>query len=333
MKALKIIGNIFGVLFAIVLSLVLLVTLIASPIITAASDFVKPETIREVVTTIDYQKVLEDNGIDLGSSMEEFGIPSDAVNQIMQTDAVGDVIELYVKEIEAAIAGEDVSYITPDAIKQIAGENLPALVDIIFDYIPEEEIPEDMTKEEIKAEVETAFTEYIDTNAEEIISYLPDVKEVIVQSVDTQVIETIRYVQNGTFTAAVWIAIAVLSLLIYGCRWPRFKGFMWLGVVYLLGTAVTFALRSVLTGPLLEEILASAPEANIIAVPAIDVVQESIIKVGIILSVLTVLFIATFIVGRVFLAKRKKAAATVNYAPVTEAPAEQTLDTTEEKAE
>ncbi|MBR5451754.1 MAG: hypothetical protein IKV36_02030 [Clostridia bacterium] len=346
MKALKIIGNIFGILFSIILSIVLLAVIIVSPVFTAASDLVKPETIHTVIKNIDYEKFLVDNGIDVENSMSEYGIPADAISNIMETEAVGSVVELYVKEVEAALAGDmDASYLNADAIKQIANENIDDLVNIAFQFIPEEQIPQDVPIETVKEDVKTGITEYVNTNAEEIVSYLPDVKEVIVQSVDTQVIETIRYVQNGTLTAAVWITIAVLSLLIYGCRWPRFKGFMWLGVVNLLGTAVTFALGSVLTGPLLEEILASAPEANVIAVPAIGVVQESIIKVGIILSVLTVLFIAAFIVGRVFLAKRKKAAATVNYAPVTEAPAveefaqaeetapvEQTLDT-EEKAE
>lgn len=318
MKALKIIGNIFGILFAIVLSILLLVTLIASPIVTAASDFVKPETIRETVTKIDIQKVLVDNNIDLGASMEDYGIPSEAVVEIMKTDAVGEVVELYAKELTAAISGEDVSYITPDAIKQIADENLSDLVDIIFDFIPEEEIPEDMTVEEMKTEVETKFTEYVDTNAEEIVSFLPSPKELIVETVDTEIIETIRYVQNGTFTTALWIAIAVLSLLIFGCRWPRFKGFMWLGVVFLLGAAFTFVLSSVFNTALIDYIIAMIPGFEGVVAPAMATVSASIIKMGIILAALTALFIAVFVVGRVFLAKKKKAVATVNNAPVSE---------------
>lgn len=338
MKALKIIGNIFGILFAIVLSILLLVTLIASPIVTAASDFVKPETIREVITTVDYEKVLVDNDIDLGSSMEEFGIPADAVTQIMKTDAVGDVVELYVKEIEAAIAGKEENYITPDAIKQIADENLSDLVDIIFDYIPEEEIPEDMTMEEMKTEVETMFTEYVDTNAEEIVSFLPNPKEIIVETVNTEIIETIRYVQNGTFTTALWVAIAVLSLLIYGCRWPRFKGFMWLAVVFLLGAAFTFVLSSVLNTALIDYIIAMIPGFEGVVAPAMSAVSASVIKTGIILAVLTALFIAVFVVGRVLIAKKKKAVATVDYAPVAEQsePAQETVtpeETPQEKAE
>ena len=328
MKALKVIGNIFGVLFAVILSLVLLVTLIVSPVVTAASDFVKPETIRKIVTTVDYETILVDNGIDLGASMEDFGIPTEAVTEIMKTDAVGDVVELYVKEIEAAFAGSDESYITADAIKQIANENLSDLVDIIFDFIPEEDIPEDVTLEEMKTEVETVFTEYIDTNAEEIVSFLPDVKEIIVETVDTQVIEVVNYVQNGTFTAAIWGLIAVLSLAIFGCRWPRFKGFMWLGVVFFLATVCTFALSAALDSVLVELVISMIPGFEGVVAPAMSVVAASIVKVGIILAVLTVLFIAAFVVGRVFL-KKKKAVATVNYAPVVP----EVEETTEEKAE
>lgn len=349
MKALKIIGNIFGVLLSIVLSIVLLAVLIVSPVFTAASDFVKPETIHTVIKNIDYEKILVDNGIDVENSMQEYGIPAEAITDIMESDMVGDVIDLYVKEVEAALAGDmDASYLNADAIKLIAGENIDDLVDIAFQFIPKEEISQDVPVENLKQEIKAGITEYVDTNAEEIVSYLPDVKEMIVQTVDTQVVETIRYIQNGTFTTAVWIAIAVLSLLIFGCRWPRFKGFMWLGVVYLLGTVCTFTLGSVLNGPLLEMILESAPGADIIAVPALDTVQASIVKVGIILAVLTAVFIAAFIVGRVFLAKKKKAVATVNYAPVSETfvadtsvaeetePAQETVtpeETPQEKAE
>ena len=338
MKALKIIGNIFGILFAIVLSILLLVTLIASPIVTAASDFVKPETIRETVTKIDIQKILVDNNIDLGAAMEDYGIPSEAVGEIMKTDAVGEVVELYAKELGAAISGEDVSYITPDAIKQIADENLSDLVDIAYSFVSEENLPEDTTIEEVKTKVKTGLKEYVDTNAEEIVSFLPNPKEIIVETVNTEIIETIRYVQNGTFTTALWIAIAVLSLLIFGCRWPRFKGFMWLGVVFLLGAAFTFALSSVLNTALIDYIIAMIPGFEGVVAPAMATVSASIIKMGIILAVLTAVFIAAFVVGRVFLAKKKKAAATVNNAPVAEQaePAQETVtpeETPQEKAE
>ena len=338
MKALKIIGNIFGILFAIVLSILLLVTLIASPIVTAASDFVKPETIRETVTKIDIQKVLVDNNIDLGASMEDYGIPSEAVGEIMKTDAVGEVVELYAKELTAAISGEDVSYITPDAIKQIADENLSDLVDIAYSFVSEENLPEDTTIEEVKTKVKTGLKEYVDTNAEEIVSFLPNPKEIIVETVNTEIIETIRYVQNGTFTTALWIAIAVLSLLILGCRWPRFKGFMWLGVVFLLGAAFTFVLSSVLNTALIDYIIAMIPGFEGVVAPAMATVSASIIKMGIILAVLTAVFIAAFVVGRVFLAKKKKAVATVNNAPVAEQtePAQETVTPEEipqEKAE
>lgn len=317
MKAVKIILNIFGILLSIVLSLVLLLTIVVSPVFTAASDIVKPETIHKVITNINYEQLLVDNGIDVENSMEEYGIPAQAITDIMESDMVGDVIELYAKEVEAALAGNmDTEFLNADAIKQIAGENIDEIVNIALQFIPEEEIPTDVSIEEVKEQVKVGITEYVETNAEEIVSYLPDVKEMIVESVDTQTIEVIRYVQNGTFTGIIWGIIIVLSAIIYLLRFPRFKGFMWLAVVYFLGAISTFALGSTLNGTLLDMIIESVPELNIVVTPAAEAVYASIIKVGIILMVLTALYIAAFVVGRVFLAKRKKALAAATDAPV-----------------
>ena len=84
---------------------------------------------------------------------------------------------------------------------------------------------------------------------------------------------------------------------------------------------------------LVEFVISMIPGFEGVVAPAMSVVAASIVKVGIILAVLTVLFIAAFVVGRVFL-KKKKAVATVNYAPVVpETAVPEVEETTEEKAE
>ncbi len=303
MKTLKILGNVFGIVLAVILSVALLAMLIVSPVVSAASNLTRPETIQKIISNIDYAKLFASNSEGIEAAMSEYGVPVGAINEIMQTEAVGDVIELYVKEFDASLNGDVQKYLTPDAIKEIAGNNIDALSDIAFKFVPEEEIPNNIPVEEVKEEIKSGIIKNVDDNAEKIVSLLPDTKELLGENTNTQVVETVKYVRNGAFTTALWVAVAILSLLIYGCRWPRFKGFMWLGVDFLIGTAATLLLGAFLNGFLLDMIIGLIPFSADIIAPTISAVADEIINIGIVLAVLTAVSISAFIVARVISAK------------------------------
>lgn len=311
MKAVKIILNILGIITAVVLSIVLVAVLFVSPVLSAASNLTQPKTITNVITSIDYEKVLVQEG-DLEDSMLEYGIPAESVNELMKSQAVKDVITLYAEDFSAALSGDEIDKsLTPEAIKKVLADNIDEVADIAYSAI------KDQAKVE-KEEIKTALTTYVDENAENIVSYLPDAKEMFVETVDVQVVETVKLLQNGSIAIAMWVAITLISLAIYGCRFRRFKGFMWLGVVYFIGAVFAITLRILLNTVVLTSIADSLPISADFAIPALNVIFGEVTKIAIILFVISLAFIAAFIVGRVHIKKKTAAALAAEAAVVTD---------------
>lgn len=298
MKAVKIILNIFGIILASILSIVLFAMLIATPIVSATTNLTKPETIQQIVSDIDVAEIISNS-----TEGEELPIPAEAIDQVLESNAAKEIIELYSEEISAAFAGEATQGITPEKIKSVLNENVDELIDIVYPYVPQEE---QISKEEIK----TGILQMVDENAEEISQMLPDVKEILNEQAQSEpeLAQAISFVGSGTLAKACIIATAILSVLIYALRFPRFKGFMWLGSVYFIATAIMLIVGFAGTSAsaLLLETVPS--EASGIVAPLTDAIFGNITNAALVMLALTVAFIAAFILCRIFVVNRKKKA-------------------------
>ena len=300
MKAVKIILNIFGILLAVILSIVLFASLIATPVVSAATKLISPNTINQVIDEMDFEAILE-NSIPEES---ESAIPKEVISKVFETQAAKDFITLYTSEISAAFKGDVTEGITADQIKQIFNDNIDEITDIMYQYVPE---GENITKEELK----TNLTQELDVLSDDIAKQLPDVNQLIGEGNDNELMQTASLIFSGTILNACIFACVILSALIYALRFPRFKGFMWLGVVYLLATLSVLAIGiagasvSSVSALLLESIPA---EMLGIVTPIISVIFSKITNGGLALLGLAALFIAAFILCRIFIVKKKKAA-------------------------
>lgn len=311
MKAVKIILNIFGIILASVLSIALFAMLIASPIVSAATNMITPNTIEQVVSDIDVEALLDN----VMPEENESGIPKEVISQVLESDVGKEFIELYSEEFSAAFKGEATEGISADDLKQLFNENIDEIVDIMHPYVSEEE---QITKEELK----TTLSQELDTFAEEIVAELPDASQIINTEENNEMMQALTFVLSGTILKICIAAVIILSGLIYALRFPRFKGFMWLGSVYFLATCVVliigFAGTSVagLSNLLLENIPA---EIIGIVTPLISVIFAKITNGGLVLLALTALFITAFILCRIFIVKRKKEKAAAEDAVIAEA--------------
>lgn len=154
--------------------------------------------------------------------------------------------------------------------------------------------------------------------------------------VDT-VLKLGRMAKNGTLTLLFVGVIVVLALLICLLRWPRFKGFMWVAVMLLIG-AVFVALAGVaykvLPGIIAEQ---GGQAAGIIsaAKPAIKIIANSMFVAAGIYAGVAIVLIVLFAVFRKMLRKQKvaKAEAVARAAAIEEIAAEaeeSTCETCEE---
>lgn len=143
--------------------------------------------------------------------------------------------------------------------------------------------------------------------------------------VDT-VLKLGRMAKNGTLTLLFVGVIVVLALLICLLRWPRFKGFMWVAVMLLIG-AVLVALAGVaykvLPGIIAEQ---GGQAAGIIsaAKPAIKIIANSMFVAAGIYAGVAIVLIVLFAVFRKMLRKQKaaKAEAVARAAAIEEIAAE-----------
>ncbi len=304
MKILKGFLNFAGIVLAVILSILLLVALIVTPIISSATDMINPKTLQKVFASIDYEQILasSDSGVEIDE--DGSGLPNSTIQGLMKTEIIKEMLELYIQDATTVLSGENKEKeYTPTAIKGILTENIDEVTDIAFELLKEED-PQ-ITKEELK----TQMLSDIDQISEDLSKLLPDTEELIdVDSMDEETLNVLRTFATGGFKLYIFGAAIILSLLIYGCRFVRFKGFIWLAVVYILSALSVFGTRSALS-TLWQELLGdSLPFSPEILAPAMGIVLSQYLISGIVLLVLAAVFITAFVFGRKYLRQKQMVA-------------------------
>ena len=152
MKALKIIGNVFGVLIAIILSITLFAMLIATPFITSVTLITKPETIHEVIT----QPEVVDMIVDLpqvSESLGEVGMDKEFIHEVAQSQLFEDFVHLYTEQTVDGVTGETTEHVSVEQVQQIVENNKEEVIELVrpisSNYTEDGEIPSDEEIEEM----------------------------------------------------------------------------------------------------------------------------------------------------------------------------------------
>lgn len=296
MKVFKIIMNVLGIIAASFLSILLVLTLILAPMISSISAFFKGENIHKLLSGIDYARIIEMKTGDLntGSQVE---LKTKIVNDIVQSDMMKDVIELCVDHIFEAIDGNvNNAGITAEEIVEIAEEHMRDLKKIVKKNIGSD-IP--LTDETLEEMTKAAVREY----SVEIAEMMPTAEDI---GLNQTVLNIISNLRNGTYFWIVFAVAAGLTLLVMLCQVMRYKGFMWIGVDYLVAAigTVIIALSIKVTDftTLIGEILIG----NAILSTATGIVAGEMLKGAAVMAVCGILFIAVFVWGRKSLKKKNE---------------------------
>ena len=304
MKVLKVVLNVLGIIAASLLSVLLTVVLVAAPVTSAVSSFLQADTLHKVVKEIDYSKLLETIGESSGEGAA-IELPGEVVQAIAQTEAVGELMDLYMEEIFSAIDGNTQPVLTTDALLGIVQNNMDEIVEIMNTYMGADEIFTEETTSEI-------ITAVVETEGERIIEMLPKAEDLglvpsggDVSSEETIVMAGVQMVRSGGLLMIVILAAAVLSVLIFLLRVMRFKGFMWLGAVYFVAAALSLVVALAVGGNQLSQMLAAATGFGTVTTAVLSVMSAKLMLGAGVLALVAVVFTAAFIVGRIFLKKRK----------------------------
>lgn len=303
--------NVLGILISIPLSILLTMILLITPVVSASSSVATANTIKDIVKSIDYSMLFT---VDESTQpdMEDNAIDPELIQNIMNTSAVQSVLDLYVEDLFASIeAGTNVEpQLTSESFKTIMNKNIDELVPLAKQFFKaniesEVTITDEFTDEEIKEQLILL----IDETAEDFIYSLPTASDLDLipsnnMSEDNLLfLKGIQLLHNGVIMQAFLIVIAILSILILALRFVRFKGFMWLGVVYLLSAIPSMGIAYVLKTMDLQTIGEMSSEQLGFLNPILETISNKIGIASLIILVLSVVFIVVFVLGRRYLKK------------------------------
>lgn len=282
----KKIANVFGILVSIVLSLILLVMLITTPIISGATSLSQEKTIHKLVESIDIAGFIE---------VEE-GDPTAA---LVDTEFFREVLDRYVSDLLAELDGEPQDHLSLDVLNELKEEHEDELVDFMRALLlTDESISEELLTDDL---IRESLDEFYGELASALVAELPTLQDL---GVDQEVVAGITLLRSKMVQTTMIVIVAVLSLLILGCRWPRFKGFMWLAVDYILACPVIVLLRGAMGVAVSMVLTDDLAGLDGVLDPILVVLKKSLTTGLLIYLVLAVVFVLVFVFGRKALKKR-----------------------------
>lgn len=331
MLALKKIANGFGIILSTLLSIVLLVVLLAAPIVNAVCSFTEAKTIHKIIKDIDFVELVARHE-ELRDTLEKYGIDGQFLDGITETELVEQLVQAY---IESLFEGK---LFDPQVAEDIILAHKDEAISL-FRRLAEEQGKNtaDITDDEFFASILNA----VHTEWEKIMSALPlaedlgltqeeydewaenhgwntktlnapaRLSESMTSADDASEGEIppgriILYLRTGAPVRAVILAAAVLSVLILLLRWPRFQGFMWLAVDYLLAAVLLFACTGGVSSQGVQRMIPTEELLDLLLIPVISVFTDQMNRYGVILAVLGIVFIAVFVLGRLLLRTLKQ---------------------------
>lgn len=295
MKAFKFILNFFGILLAIILSIITLGTLIITPIISSASSFLQTDTLHKMISDINLSDMFESYITEAApNSWDELDV--EFIDEFMSSELVKDIIDLYLNNLLGIVEQDRIDSINQEQIDMLLNKHMPEMISIIRPQIPAE-LP--VTDAEITQYATSALTPIL----VELVALLPTLEDL---GLDSTTISILHMLHNGTLLRYTIYAVLILSLLIVLCRFPRFKGFGWLSVAYLLATLILFLLgqnaQNIISALLSEEFL---EKTDFLLQPLLNLFRSNFLLVARNTLIVAVTCLLVFILGRKLSSLRK----------------------------
>ena len=242
--------NILGIFFSVILSVVLFVTLIASPLVNMVSTAFRPDTFKKIIQRIDFVELVLSNE-ELREELSTHGIDAQFLDEIKESRIVAEGVDAFIEGLfEGKAFTKDIAMNIIDQSHEEAVYYIKGLSKRLGREL--HELPD----EEVKRIILDSF----DKNWDSLTKALPTPEELGITQEDYNAInllddtiggkaltagQVFKAFYDGAVMNLFLIVAALLSALILLLRFPRFKGFIWLFVVYLLASILTFGVGAV----------------------------------------------------------------------------------------
>lgn len=292
-------GNVIGTVFAAILSILLFASLVFTSLFYGISDFSRPETLVDIATNINAEKLLISNQMVAGA-VEESGLNPDAVDKLLKTKAVKELLSVYSNSVISCIENKElVEKLTPERVNKLARENVGELADVVKETVP-------AARKFSEGRLREIILMTVDKYSSEIVSALPAPEsfgEVASEYGETAAFDADLRIR---FIIGFVIVCVIIAALIYLCRFRRFKGFLWIGITSGASAVVTALFAVVLGGEnLVGRIMDSIPSGSVFTTPIMSHISNTLYCCTLILLGCSVLFIGLFILTYKLTEKRR----------------------------
>lgn len=237
----KKVGNVCGIIAAVLFSVMLLVVLVVTPLAASVQQFTVPDNLSDIIGEIDFTEIVKENE-GFQQQMKTMGIPAEAVNEVMHSEIVEDITDLYEQDLSAALSGtQGVAAFTPEAVLNILTENTDEITEFARQYVPG---ADKLDEEKLKKQVETTIKE----QGEAVTTFVPPATELATSlGADpsygdlTPLQEGVAFVRD-TLMLILYIALGVLTVLLLAVRYYHLRGLLWAGVTFAGSGVVTLLL-------------------------------------------------------------------------------------------
>ena len=216
----------------IILAVILAITFVNMAVTTVVSgsivSMVDTDRIVSFVQTIDYKEIITSSD-DINDILEEYKVKDEAIEDILKSDAVEEVIDIYAEGLRDFIKGSDSPReFTADDLKDIVEDNIDELVEIANEHMTRK-----IDEDELRDRIFTA----IDENAEEIVEVMPSVDQVT-DEVDSDLVPVLQLLFDPMVTVVLAIITVLVAVLLFLCRIHNAEGFLWIGIASAISVIV-----------------------------------------------------------------------------------------------
>lgn len=255
MKIVVKILNILGTILASLVTPVLILLMIVTPVVEIAVSFFDGNRLMSLVEDVDIVSVLKQDD-DYHELPAAFGVEDETFEEILRSDTISDIVAFYIDDAMEVVSGDKKkSELTAEKIKSIFDKNMDEIAKIVRETDPGSAAK---TDSQIKEEMHKR----IDRNFEKIADKLPPADTVVKKLEQSgglgegEMRKAIFFVRNDLLPLFIGMVV-FLSILILVGKFYRFKGFIWLGIVYIFSGAVMFVIASSV-GPAISSALPDA---------------------------------------------------------------------------
>lgn len=261
--------DIFCKIISVLLSIVFVIAILVTALFYSITNVLKPETLTEIITDIDYSEMLSGAVIEatdkkpatisfrpallMSSATTVIGGADSGTSIVVESsgnsgsqveDILGSVSENFSEEELRIIE----SFMESDVAKQVLDEYASVVSDVLSGKeakLNKEKIKQIITdnKDELiafieenlgeaqvdKEEISQGIDKFLNENLDELLEVMPEPEE-IVSAFPPEVIEILNIINSGVILNALLTFDAILALVIFILRLWDFAGFLWLGV-------------------------------------------------------------------------------------------------------